>query len=73
VNGLPVETLKDILLYHVTSGLQNSTSVLAASSYQMLNGDELTRAELTAAGIATTDISASNGIVHVINSVLLPS
>jgi uncharacterized surface protein with fasciclin (FAS1) repeats len=73
VNGLPVETLKDILLYHVTSGLQNSTSVLAASSYQMLNGDELTRADLTAAGIATTDLSASNGIVHVINSVLLPS
>ena len=32
----------------------------------------LTRDALSAAGIAATDISASNGIVHVINAVLLP-
>ena len=38
----------------------------------MLNGENLTRAELAAAGIAATDISASNGIIHVINSVLIP-
>ncbi|MBP1633540.1 MAG: Lipoprotein p23 [Acidobacteria bacterium] len=72
VNGLPVETLTDILLYHVTSGRRNSNSVLAAPAYQMLNGLKLTRDELSAAGIAATDISASNGIVHVINAVLMP-
>jgi uncharacterized surface protein with fasciclin (FAS1) repeats len=38
----------------------------------MLNGQILTRSTLTAAGIAQTDISASNGVIHVINSVLLP-
>jgi uncharacterized surface protein with fasciclin (FAS1) repeats len=38
----------------------------------MLNGGTLTREQLLAAGIATPDISASNGIVHVINAVLLP-
>jgi uncharacterized surface protein with fasciclin (FAS1) repeats len=38
----------------------------------MLNGDRLTRDELSVAGIAATDISASNGIIHVINSVLIP-
>jgi uncharacterized surface protein with fasciclin (FAS1) repeats len=72
VNGLPVETLTDILLFHVTEGRRNSRSVLAAPSYDMLNGESLTRTELTTAGLTTTDISASNGIVHVINAVLLP-
>jgi len=72
VNGLPLEALKNILLYHVTNGRRNSASVLGAPSYQMLNGQTLTRATLSAAGIAATDVSASNGIVHVINGVLIP-
>jgi uncharacterized surface protein with fasciclin (FAS1) repeats len=72
VNALPVEALTNILLYHVTAGRRTSTSVLAAPKYSMLNGDHLSRAKLAAAGITTTDISASNGIIHVINSVLIP-
>src|SRR3954467_13009191 len=72
VEGLPVDTLKNILLYHVTSGRRNSNSVLAAPSYQMLNGETLSRDTLSAAGLATVDISASNGIIHVINHVLMP-
>jgi len=73
VNSMPIETLTDILLFHVTEGRRNSRSVLAAPSYQMLNGATLTRTQLAAAGLAATDISALNGIVHVINAVLLPS
>jgi uncharacterized surface protein with fasciclin (FAS1) repeats len=72
VNGLPVDTLTNILLYHVTSGRRNSNSVLAAPTYQMLNGGTLTRDALAAAGLAAVDISASNGIIHVINHVLMP-
>jgi uncharacterized surface protein with fasciclin (FAS1) repeats len=72
VNGLPLDALTNVLLFHVTEGRRNSTSVLAAPRYTMLNGGTLTRDALTAAGIAKTDISASNGIVHVINSVLMP-
>ena len=72
VNTMPVETLTDILLLHVTHGRRNSESVLAAPTYQMLNGTKLTRSQLSAAGFAATDISASNGIVHVLNAVLLP-
>ena len=72
VSALDVETLTDILLYHVTHGRRTSNSVLAAPRYQMLNGDTLTRADLLTAGIAATDVSAINGIVHVIDSVLLP-
>ena len=72
VNSLPVDVLTNILLYHVTHGRRISTSVLAAPKYHMLSGDHLTRDDLAAAGIGATDISASNGIIHVINSVLIP-
>ena len=72
VNSLDLDTLKNILLFHVTNGRRNSNSVLSAPSYVMLNGAKLTREQLSAAGIVATDISASNGIVHVINRVLLP-
>jgi uncharacterized surface protein with fasciclin (FAS1) repeats len=64
--------LVDILLYHVTNGRRTSTSVISAPQYRMLNGDRLTRGELVEAGILATDISASNGVIHVIGSVLLP-
>lgn len=72
VNTMDLDTLRNILLFHVTNGRRNSNSVLAAPTYNMLNGDKLTREQLVAAGLATTDISASNGIIHVINAVLLP-
>jgi uncharacterized surface protein with fasciclin (FAS1) repeats len=64
--------LADILLFHVTNGRRTAQSVVHAPQYRMLNGDRLTRSELFSAGIAATDISASNGVIHVINSVLLP-
>ena len=72
VNGLPVDALRNILLYHVTNGRRTSQSVLAAPAYRMLNGQALTRDQLTAAGFTATDVSASNGVVHVINAMLMP-
>jgi len=72
VESLPTETLTNILLYHVIPGRRVSPSVLGAPRYQTLSGETLTRDELVTAGIAATDISASNGIIHVINAVLLP-
>ena len=64
--------LADILLFHVTNGRRTATSVVRAPQYRMLNGDRLTRSQLLDAGIAATDISASNGVILVINAVLLP-
>jgi uncharacterized surface protein with fasciclin (FAS1) repeats len=70
-SALGAGALQDILLYHVTNGRRTSKSVVAAPRYQMLNGDTLTRGDLVAAGLGQLDISASNGVIHLINSVLL--
>lgn len=64
--------LSDILLYHVTDGRRQAKSILAAPRYSMLNGDKLSRGELLGAGILSTNLSASNGVIHVIGSVLIP-
>ena len=64
--------LQNILLFHVTNGRRISKSVVAAPGYQMLNGQRLTRAQLLDAGINTVDQSASNGVIHIIDGVLLP-
>lgn len=64
--------LANILLFHVTNGRRTSKSVLAAPGYTMLNGERLSRGQLLDAGIAAVNIGASNGVVHVVNSVLLP-
>ncbi|HJW21704.1 MAG TPA: fasciclin domain-containing protein [Candidatus Limnocylindrales bacterium] len=64
--------LANILLFHVTDGRRTSKSVLAAPGYTMLNGERLSRAQLLGAGIQAANIGASNGVIHVINSVLLP-
>ena len=64
--------LQDILLYHVTNGRRTSKSVVAAPAYKMLNGDKLSRGELVEAGLGQLNISASNGVIHEIDAVLLP-
>jgi uncharacterized surface protein with fasciclin (FAS1) repeats len=64
--------LANILLFHVTHGRRTSTSVIHAPGYGMLNGARLARGQLLDAGIAAVNIPASNGVIHVINAVLLP-
>ena len=71
-NVCDTEGLADILLYHVISGRRNSNSVLAAPSYNTLSGERLTRNDIVEAGINSTDLSARNGIIHVIDGVLHP-
>jgi uncharacterized surface protein with fasciclin (FAS1) repeats len=65
--------LADILAYHVIPGRRTSKSVLSASSYDTLEGSTLSKGELVAGGVVPADISASNGVVHILTAaVLLP-
>ncbi len=75
------DTLRDILLYHVVSGqaVNAETAIsLAGSSVTMANGDD-TELSLAAgqlfvneSTVVATDVAASNGIIHVLDAVLLP-
>jgi len=71
--------LTDVLLYHVAAGKLTSEEVLALRELRMLNGDLATvsvrngRPYINEASISTVDIQASNGVIHVIDAVILPS
>jgi uncharacterized surface protein with fasciclin (FAS1) repeats len=78
IGDVPTETLTDILLYHVTNGRRISNSLLNARQVTMLNGEKayLSRQGdnlyINDAMVVAADISASNGLIHIINGVLLP-
>lgn len=74
------DALINVLTYHVLAGKVTSTDLMAgpqSGSVTMLNGDAL-RFDLSngvTVGNATVtqpDIEASNGVIHVIDTVLLP-
>lgn len=72
IKNIPLEDLTSILLFHVIEGRRNEKSVVGAPQYRTIGGNVLTRDQLLEAGIKDTNISARNGIIHVINSVLIP-
>jgi len=78
VNALDVATLTAVLKYHVVGDARNAQAVLASSQIVMLDGNAAAIAVRSGspyiqnAKIAATDIQASNGIVHVIDAVILP-
>ena len=68
-----------VLLYHVARGNRDSADVLASSRIRTLqggflaqNGGILTDASGRSANIVAVDIKASNGVIHVIDRVVLP-
>lgn len=78
VADLPKDVLTDILLYHVAPGRRDAESVVSSTRIRMRSGG-FTRISLSGgdayindARIVATDIAASNGIIHVIDGVLLP-
>lgn len=75
------ETLSDILLYHVISGtsINAETAIgIAGTKVTTANGDEFAlslnegRLFVNLSEVISTDINASNGVIHVIDTVLLP-
>jgi len=82
--GDPIPSLTAILQYHVAAGVVRSTDLVSAGGYTPLAGPAVTLADdgvtlMDAAPavadpkLVTTDVDASNGIVHVIDGVLLPT
>ena len=71
-----LDVLESILLYHVTPGRRYASSVVNAPKLEMLSGGSVavdgTSLNGGQATIQVTDIEASNGVVHVIDGVLLP-
>ncbi len=73
-----LEQLKSILLYHVVGGKLMASDVTSMSAAESLEGSEIAfkvdmgNAYANDAKIIITDIETSNGIIHVIDSVLLP-
>ncbi len=73
-----IETLTDILTYHVVSGRVTSSQVVTLSSATTLQGGTVTievadgNVFINGAQVTTVDVEADNGIIHVIDSVLLP-
>ena len=72
------EQLKAVLLYHVAPGTLTARKVVKRKSIRTLNGARVkVRANskgvrINDARVRKTDIRASNGVIHVIDSVLLP-
>jgi len=71
LEDVPVETLTDILTYHVFDSRLFSPAVIAAdtTSLTTLGGKMLT---VDISIIELTDVLIRNGVVHVINTVLVP-
>lgn len=75
----PEGALTDVLLYHVVDGAVMAETVVGLESATTLQGEDIT---ITVADgnvflndtvqVVTTDIEASNGVIHVIDGVLLP-
>jgi uncharacterized surface protein with fasciclin (FAS1) repeats len=78
VDQIPVDTLRAVLLYHVAPGNRDAAAVLDSSRIRTLSKGFLVpsihdgSAWINGARIVLPDVRASNGVIHVIDTVLLP-
>ena len=70
--------LKQVLLYHVVKGKVTAAQVVKLKSAKTLEGDSLAikvsggKVYVDGAQVVKADVAASNGVIHVINKVLIP-
>jgi transforming growth factor-beta-induced protein len=69
--------LTDILLYHVADGRYMAADVMTMESIDTLQGSPLTidtsdGVMVDGATVIITDVTSSNGVIHVIDAVMIP-
>ncbi len=78
VDDIPVATLRAVLLHHVAPGERFSGDVLGSTRVRMLDKSFTHPAvvggvpTIDGATIVAPDVNVSNGVIHVIDAVLLP-
>ena len=81
IESLTVEQLSSVLLYHVINGAVVMSSDISSSvSVATMQGDNVTVAPIAGGGVSVSsdisvsvaDLSAGNGVIHVVDGVLLP-
>lgn len=72
------ESLADILMYHVVSGAYMAADVVNMTEIETLEGGNLSvevadgSVKVGGANVTATDIVCSNGVIHVVDAVLMP-
>ena len=72
------DQLRRVLTYHVVSGKVGSADVTKMRSAKAVSGDTLSvavkdgKVMINNATVVTADVGASNGVIHVIDTVILP-
>ena len=72
------DQLTAILLYHVVPGQIMSEDISGTASPETLDGDSIegvsssTGVTVNGANVVSADVDASNGVIHVIDAVILP-
>ena len=72
------EKLRRILTYHVVAGKVMASDVVKLQSAKAVSGDTITvkvengAVHVDSATVTSADVVASNGVIHVIDSVILP-
>jgi uncharacterized surface protein with fasciclin (FAS1) repeats len=73
------QKLQRVLTYHVVSGKVMASDVVKLTSAKAVSGDTLAvkardgKVTVDAATVTKTDVAAANGVIHVIDTVLLPT
>ncbi len=73
------ERLQQILTYHVIAGSYDLKTMLAEGTFTTLAGQQVRvdleggRVRIGEAGVVASDIECSNGIIHVLDAVLIPA
>jgi uncharacterized surface protein with fasciclin (FAS1) repeats len=72
------DTLADVVNYHVVPGRMTAADIVGRISAETLQGEDLAISNngvirIDGARVVSGDIEASNGVIHVIDRVLLPA